>query len=428
MVRTSRRAAAVVAALTALGLAGCSSAGTTGSSGGSGTLKGTVTFWDAYSSDSPEAKTLEQTIIPAFEKLHPGVTVKDVTIPYDDLHQKLVTAVAGDQLPDLVRSDIIWVPELANLGVLSPLDTTMSDFKSIADKTYPGALATNKWKGHYYGLPLDTNTRVLLYSKQTLAKAGIAEPPATLDDLLADGAKLKAQGSYVYADGGTSGWNVFPFIWSAGGSVTDAKYTKATGYLNSAASIKGVQALVDMYKQGYIPNIILGGNGGLGTYDGLEKGTYASILDGPWAYATFAQQYPNFDLAQAQVPSGSGGSVSVVGGEDVVLTKSSKNAAAAMEFMRYLLSDDAQLAMAKVGQMPVISSLSGKLSGIQTYYAAYTKQLETARPRPVTPAETQIDTIVQNSVLSALKGDVSVKTALDQAAAQIDPLLAKYSK
>ena len=94
----------------------------------------TITFWDAYSSDGPEVKRLEKVLIPQFEKEHPGLVVKDVTIPYDSLHQKLVTAVAGGQLPDLVRSDIIWVPELANLGVLQPLDTTLPDFKSISGK------------------------------------------------------------------------------------------------------------------------------------------------------------------------------------------------------------------------------------------------------------------------------------------------------
>jgi multiple sugar transport system substrate-binding protein len=109
----------------------------------------TITFWDAYSSDGPEVKRLEKVLIPQFQKEHPGIVVKDVTIPYDSLHQKLVTAVAGGQLPDLVRSDIIWVPELANLGVLQPLDTTLSDFKSISQKVFAGPLATNYWKGHY---------------------------------------------------------------------------------------------------------------------------------------------------------------------------------------------------------------------------------------------------------------------------------------
>ena len=90
----------------------------------------TVTFWDAYSAGGGEVKTLDNVIIPGFEKTHPGIVVKDVSVPYDDLHQKLVTAVAGSQLPDLVRSDIIWVPELAHLGVLAPLDKVMPDYRA----------------------------------------------------------------------------------------------------------------------------------------------------------------------------------------------------------------------------------------------------------------------------------------------------------
>ena len=132
----------------------------------------TITFWDAYSAQGPEVQHLEKVIIPAFEKSHPGVFVKDVTIPYDSLHTKLVTATAGGQLPDLVRSDIIWVPELANLGVLAPLDQVMPSFKSLSGQVFAGPLATNYWKGHYYGLPLDTNTRIWVYNPKALQRSG----------------------------------------------------------------------------------------------------------------------------------------------------------------------------------------------------------------------------------------------------------------
>ena len=194
----------------------------------------TITFWDAYSSDGPEVKRLEKVLIPTFEKEHPGIVVKDVTIPYDSLHQKLVTAVAGGQLPDLVRSDIIWVPELANLGVLQPLDTTLPDFKSISSKVFGGPLATNYWKGHYYGLPLDTNTRIWVYNPAALQAAGLSSPPTTFAQLKSMSAAAKAKGIYLYAESGTSGWNILPWIWSGGGSLTNSTYTKSTGFLNSS--------------------------------------------------------------------------------------------------------------------------------------------------------------------------------------------------
>ncbi len=425
--RTVVTAAAAAVALTLTGCAGGNAAPTGGiGQPGATDISGTVTFWHAYSADSPEVSTLEKTIIPAFEKKFPDVKVKNVAVPYDDLHQKLVTAVAGDQLPDLVRADIGWVSELANLGVLAPLDTDMPDFQSLADSTYPGSLATNKWKGHYYGLPLDTNTRVMLYNSDALAAAGISSPPKTVDDLMSDAAALKKSGAFAFADNGAGGWNVLPWIWSAGGEITDPNVTKASGFLNSAASVKGVQTLVDLYKAGAMPDIILGDSGGLATSDGLATGKYATILDGPWMYPIFAGQYPDFKLKAGQVPAGDGGSISVVGGEDIVLTQSSKNKAAAAEFMRYLLSDDAQLAMAKVGQMSVVKSIGPKLTDINAYYAPFVEQLATAKPRPATPAWSQIDTILQDEIRAAIKGDKTVQEALDSAAKQSDALLAQY--
>jgi multiple sugar transport system substrate-binding protein len=267
-----------------------------------------------------------------------------------------------------------------------------------------------------------------MYNQKALDKAGITAAPATVEDLMADAPKLKAAGSYAFADNGASGWNVLPWIWSAGGQATNADVSKASGYLNSAKSRAGVQTLVDLYKGGYLPGIILGDSGGESTSDGLAKGDYATILDGPWMYPIFQSQYPDFTLKDAPVPAGAKGSVSVVGGEDVVLTKASKNKPAAEAFLKYLLSSDAQLAMAKVGQMPVLKDLGSKLTDIQPYYAQFATQLQTAKPRPVTPAWTQIDSILQDDVRAAIKGDMTVKAALDDAATKADALLAKYSK
>ncbi|WP_191413767.1 extracellular solute-binding protein [Salinibacterium sp. ZJ450] len=422
--------AAAVAA-SALALSGCASDNATDTAvsaigePGATDISGTVTFWHAYSADSPEVATLDDVIIPAFEDKFPEVDVKSVPVPYDDLHQKLITAVAGDQLPDLVRADIGWVPELAELGVLVPLSEEMPDFQEIADNTYPGSLATNKWKDAYFGLPLDTNTRVLLYNSDALEAAGV-EVPTTVDELLDAAPALKDSGAFAFADNGASGWNVLPWIWSAGGDIVNDDVTKASGYINSPESIEGVQTLVDLYEQGYLPDILLGDTGGLATSDGLAQGAYSAILDGPWMYPIFASQYPDFELQAAQVPAGAGGSISVVGGEDIVLTQSSENKAAAAEFLRYLLSEESQLAMAEVGQMSVLKSLGDKLADVNEYYTPFVEQLATAKPRPVTPAWSKIDAILQDEIRAAVSGDKTVKDALDAVAVEADALLAQY--
>src|SRR5699024_5937768 len=96
--------------------------------------------------------------------------------------------------------------------------------------------------------------------------------------------KLTAEDVYLFADDDTQGWNVLPWIWSAGGDITDEDVTTSTGYINSAASVEGVQLLVDLYQQGAVPELLLGSQGGTPTSDGLPSGESATIPDGPGMY------------------------------------------------------------------------------------------------------------------------------------------------
>jgi multiple sugar transport system substrate-binding protein len=417
-----------VAVVAALALTGCSSSKKS-SSGATSSKPVTLTFWGTYGNGGNKTQTdaLSQTIIPAFEKANPNIKINYVDIPYDSLLQKLTTSAAGGELPDLVRSDIGWVPKFAALKVFAQLDGKMADFDKLSADNYPGSLATNKYNGHYYGLPLDTNTRVLISNQDALAKAGISTPPATFDDLKADASKLAAKKIAVFADGGLQGWNVYPWIWSAGGEVTSPDLTKATGFLNSSASVAGVQMLVDLYKQGAIPNLIIGNKGATQTSDGLPKALYANILDGPWMTGVWQGQYPKFAPVYSQVPAGPGGSVSVVGGEDINLTTASKHSAEAMKFIQFTQTADYQLAMAKTGQMSVVKSLDAQEASTVPAFAPFIKQLQTARPRPSVPQAPAIDTALQNELTKAFQGKESVQQALDNAAKTIDSLLTQTS-
>lgn len=421
--RTSATVAVVILAL--LGSACSKSSGESADSG-----KVTLTFWGTYGNGGNKAQTsvLNGTLIPAFEKAHPNIKITYVDIPYDSLLQKLETSAAGNKLPDLLRSDIAWVPKFGALGVFAPLDQTMSDFQTFADAIYPGTLATNKWKDHYYGLPLDTNTRVLFSNPDVLSRAGLTAPPATFDDFRAMAAKLAGQnGIDAFADSGLGMWNMLPWIWSGGGDITNPDLTRASGYLDSDASVAAVQMLVDLYKQKAIPNLIIGNKGATSTSDGLPKAKYATILDGPWMYGIWQGQYPKFAPKASPMPAGPGGSVSVVGGEDIVMTSTSTHQKEAEEFIRFTQSADYQLAMVKTGQMSVVKSLGDQEATLEPFYAPYIAQLATARPRPPVPAAPKIDTALNDNLVKAFKGQTSVRDALSAAAKQIDKLLVQVN-
>jgi len=133
----------------------------------------TVTFWHTYNLESVEYITLRDVIVPNFEAQYPNITVVEQQIPHEDLHAKLVTSVAGEEVPDIVRMDIIWVPEFAEMGALAPLDG-YDTFSSLAENVFPGPLNTCKWGDNYYGVPLTTNTRVLFWNRSMFEEAGIA--------------------------------------------------------------------------------------------------------------------------------------------------------------------------------------------------------------------------------------------------------------
>lgn len=418
-----------IALLAAAGLTACDTGGggaqpaavATLSSGAA--VSGEITFWHAYSAGGGEIKALENTIIPNFEKLHPGVKVKAVQIPDKDMHQKLVTAAAGQSLPDVVRADIVTVPELAKIGVLTPLSDAMPDFQSWADKMFPGPLATNKYNGKSWGLPLDTNTKVVIYNDDALKANGVASVPKTLDELKA--AADKVGGKYILAEGGSGAWQMLPYIWSNGGDMTDPDVKKSSGYLNGPKAVAALQMIVDLYNKKAIPGVILGGSGGTPTGDGLPKGMYPTIVDGPWTFPNMATSYPNFHPKTSPMFSGAGGSVSVVGGEDIVMTQQSKNKELGAEFIRYMLSPDAQKAMGQVGQLSAEKEMAETMAAIQPYYGAFLEQLKTAKPRPATPQWAKVDDIFTKQAQLALQGKLSAQEAMDAAVAQIDPLLAQ---
>lgn len=384
-----------------------------------------ITFWHTYNTQSPEEQTLVKSIIPAFEAKNPDIKVIAQNIPYQEMHQKLVTSVAGGMVPDLVRMDIIWVPEFADLGALEGLDNEPG-FTDLKDIVFPGPLSTNFWRGKYYGLPLDTNTQVFMYNKEIFAKAGL-KPPKTWDDFEKMAAALtkKSGGKtsqYGYSLPGPWAWYFLPWIWSNGGALTDPKITKATGYLNSPETIDAIEFLVDLYKKGYLAPTIAGS--GLGAWEGMGANQYASTQDGPWAFPSLEGQYKNLKLGAALMPAGKNGSISIVGGEDVVMFAGSRHKEAAWKFLRFLLEPWAQMQMARVGQMPVRDDvIDDPYFKNHPYYGVYLQQLKTAKARTPHPTYSKIEDIVQQAFQKAVAGKATAKQAFDEAAKQVDALL-----
>lgn len=378
-----------------------------------------ITFWHTYS-EGEEKVFLEQ-VVPAFETAHPDVKINAIRMPYEGLNQQIITAVAGNTAPDLVRMDITWVAQFAKLGALKALDE-MDGFQEILGGALPGPMATTLYKGLHYGLPMNTNTTTGVFNLERLKELGFDAPPTTLEELLGAADLAEPQNEkWLFAVQGSFNWAMLPFIWTLGGSITDDAYTTATGYLNGEATVKALETVKSWYDNQLIGACILGEEPA--TWGGIENGNYAMVVEGPWFYSA-GETRPN--LPSATIPAVDGRSISIVGGEDLVMLKGTKNAEAAWTFMRFMMTAEAQLPMVSAGMIPTMAALLDQvdISG-SPWMEAYLEQLKTAMPRTPSAEWPSIEEILNLTFESILRGAVSAQEGLDSAAAQIDVLLAE---
>lgn len=378
-----------------------------------------ITFWHSYSEG--EEKIFNDVVLTAFAIKYPNIKVNSIRMPYEGMDQQFVTAVSGDAAPDVMRMDLTWVAQMAKLGALEEVDT-LDGFDTIKNDALESSMATNLYGGKYYGLPLNANTTVAVYNNSVLKELGFTEPPKTLEELLAAKAKTDPSNEkWLFAIQGTYNWAMLPMIWTLGGSLTDDTFTKASGYLNSEATIKALETIQGWYKDGTIGPAIMGEQPD--GWGGLDGDNYSMIVEGPWYFSS----EDKMDVrTPALIPSVDGRSISIIGGENVVMTQTSKHKEAAWTFMKFLLEEEQQLAMSKAGMIPTMKTSLDKVDTTDSpYVAVYIEQLKTANPRTPSAEWPTIEETLNQAFESVMREQKSAKDALDEAAAAIDALLAE---
>ena len=135
----------------------------------------TVSFW-AVGREGEVAADLVQ----EFLRERPDIHVEVQKLPWTAAHEKLLTAYAGETLPDLCSLGNTWIPEFMALNALTPLDAMAQASREVAlDDYFAGILDSNRVEGHLYGIPWYIDTNVLYYHRDLLQQTGFNAPPAT---------------------------------------------------------------------------------------------------------------------------------------------------------------------------------------------------------------------------------------------------------
>jgi len=375
-------------------------------SGGEAT--GTIDVWAMEA----EGEAL-QDFVSTFEEANPDADVKVTAIPWASAHNKISTAIASGNTPDVSLIGTTWMGEFAEAGGLMPTPEGLVDEADF----FEGAWGSTEVGGTSYGVPWYVETRVLYYRKDLAAKAGWDNPPQSWDELKQFATDLQDKAGVEHGlnlqPGQTGSWqSVMPFAWSNGASITDESGEQYT--LDSPEMAEALDYYASYFKEGISSDHLMD-PGELES--GFADGTFGSFISGPWHAQLVEDAGVKPDqYAVAPLPgTDSAPGTSFVGGGDLAVFKDSDNTDAAWKFVQWLSQPETQQDFYDtVGDLPAVSSAwdSGKLASDPQLQVFGTQLKDTVAP-PAVPTWEQVaasfDSLVEQVAKGSLDSDEAVK-------------------
>ncbi len=431
----TRRARALGAI--AVGLVGsCQPAGRSGATV-------TLRFW-AFGHEGEVVEAM----MPAFERTHPGIHVRVEQIPFTAAHEKLLTAVVGGAAPDLAQLGNTWLPELATLHALVPLDSLITHSPVIAPSDYfPGIWATNVLADTTYGVPWYVDTRVLFYRSDLLADVGYPRPPTTWSAWYDAMRRLRARqgvGRYgvllpvnEWAQPVILGMAAGAPLLRDGdryGDFTDPRFAAAFAFYVRLFD----DSLAPPVSNTQISNL----------YQSFARGDFAMFISGPWDVGECLRRLPSSlsghwmttpmpapdaiasipaTAAIAATTDTSRPGTSLAGGSSLVLFRDSRYQAAAWSLIEYLSDPAQQATFYRLAEdLPARRSAWGDSAIARNpYMLAFARQLSAVRPTPQVAEWDQITDLITSTGETAVRGVASPVRALAGLNADVDRVLAR---
>ncbi len=316
---------------------------------------------------TPQENKILTDLITDYEKLHSGVHVDLLYIPFNEYVTKLLTQVAAGIAPDVIFVEVNNFVNLYLGGALEPLDPYIqADHVNLQDY-YPEVVDRFTVENQTYVIPRDTAPIcVVYYNKKAFDEAGVAYPTDewNWDDFVAIGKKVEktdATGK-VTRWGFVEDWPMWDeWVLDAGGSFADSvKHPTKWTFATDPDSLKGIQFRTDlMNKYKVMPQpSSLSAMGGMGTDDLFMNGTVAMFLSGIWKTPRF-RDIKDFKWDVVMFPKGPKGRAFMTGGSGYSILKSSKYKKEAWDLIKYISGPEGAKKLAATGlAQPAIMSVA----------------------------------------------------------------------
>ena len=416
-----RGIAGAVAAVSAAALVmtGCGSSG-----GGTSAAGGVVHLTMLTGLTGPDLPSY-QALIKEFNATHPDIQVTMTAEPWATVEQKLPSAWATGQGPDLATpsSDPGSIFNYIQTNSVLPLNSAVGTGAGKIDASAFPASVKSAFTvgGNLYAVPANMATLVLYYNKTMFSAAGITAPPKTESEFITDAKDLtKSSGGRVTQYGLSLADNqtiqMWPILqWMSGGDIIGPK---GCALINDPASVAALTQWTQLVSRDDISPV---GQTGADADTLFASKKAAMEINGPWAASGY--QADGIKLGMASVPVGSAGPVTLASTVPLMIERTTKYPAQAEEFLSWYTGKAAQTKFSEIsGFPPARTDLGSAVAGNPTV-ALFASALPDARLYLAgQPQATQIDANVYVPFIQSIERGANVQSAANAAATQINQL------
>jgi multiple sugar transport system substrate-binding protein len=379
----------------------------------------TITYTNFISNDGNEENL--QTIVDAFEKENPDITVEVTTLPYGDYGTALQTDLAAGTVSDVFDIEYSNYASYQANGVLAPLTV------ANPDAYRQSLLEAYSTDGTSYALPSSFSDVVLYYNADLFDAAGVEYPTNdwTWADEKAAAEKLTDQAAGVWGDHQPiSFYEYYKVLAQNGGEFLNDDKTAVA--FNTPEGLEAAEWLVN--KSGTVMPTIDQGQGTPDFDTNLFKdGKLAMLHTGIWVFGAVADVPFTWDIA---VEPGNTEQASAVFSNAIGVSATSEHIEAATKWAEFLTSSDTMVTarLDSGWELPPISD-EAKLAtyldkGAPANRQAVFDSLDgIALPPVVAEGQTEMQDILGEELIEAQAGRKTVQEALDSAEERINAVI-----
>lgn len=360
----------------------------------------------------------------AFEKENPTIKVNVEVTPWDQYWTKLDAAATGESLPDVFWMHSNEAYRYMSNGIL--LDLTEKT-NAIKENFPEKILELYSYEDKQYAIPKDIDTIGLWYNKTLFDEAGVAYPNEewTWETFLEAAEKLTDESKGIYGftapnNGHEGYWN---FIFQNNGKIMSDDHKKSA--FDNAKTVEAIQFYGDLItKYKVSPTIDQLAENRPASF--MQSGRSAMGFFGSWMLADFkSNDYMVKNTDVAVLPKGTE-RASVYNGLGNAVSATSKHSEAAVKFVEYLGSKEANLISAETGAaIPAYEGTAEKWveSAKEFNVQVYVDMMEYAVIRPFSNETIKVETVETDQMANLLNGKQTAKEVADSITKEVDTIL-----